>query len=178
MAAVNSRYARAFVDVVLDEKLDAAAVRQELEVLSATLDSSLELRRVWENPAIAPEQKRGLLDAIVQRESLSRPVRNFAAVLIDHRRIGHLAEIVRTFQQEMDSRLGIEDVEVTSSRELTADEKSVLERQVEQMTGKKVRATFLTDRAILGGAVLKLGSTIYDGSVRGQLRKLRDELAN
>ena len=53
MAAVNSRYARAFVDVVLDEKLDAAAVRQELEVLSATLDSSLELRRVWENPAIA-----------------------------------------------------------------------------------------------------------------------------
>ena len=178
MAAVNSRYARAFVDVVLDDKLDAGKTSLELRTLSATLESSLDLRRIWESPSIEAEEKRKLLDAIVQREGLSRPVRNFAAVLIDHRRIGHLPEIVRAFQQEMDARLGIEEVAVTSSRDLSPEERSALERQVELMTGKKVRAAYAVDRGILGGAVLKMGSTIYDGSVLGQLRKLREALSS
>ena len=178
MAAVTSRYARAFVEVVLDLKLDAAKVRQELQTLQNTLEESLELRRVWETPAIPGEQKRQLLDVIVAREGLSRPVRNFAAVLIDHRRVGQLGQIVRQFEQEMDQRLGFAEAEITSSRELSAEEKGALEAQVERLVGKRVRASYATDPGVLGGALIKVGSTIYDGSVRGQLRKIREQLSS
>ena len=88
MAAVTSAYARAFTDVVLEKRLDGAGILQQLHALSATLAESLELRRVLQNPSIPAPQKRGLLDVIVSREKISPPVRNFAAVLIDHRRSG------------------------------------------------------------------------------------------
>ena len=95
MSAVTSRYARAFVDVVLEHHLDAAKIVGELRTLALIAQSSLELRRVWENPSIPSEQKRGLLDAIVARQALSRPVRNFIAVLIDHSRINVLDQVIK-----------------------------------------------------------------------------------
>jgi len=97
MSAATSRYARAFVDVVVDGHLDANRVLQELQSIAATAHESLQLRQVWESPAIPAEQKRGLLDAIVAQEGVSRPVRNLIAVLIDHRRIGSLDQVVKTF---------------------------------------------------------------------------------
>ena len=177
MAAVNIRYARAFADVVFDLKLNPAAVTREVRTLSGMLAGSSDLRRVWDNPAITADQKRRLLDALVARAGLSRPVRNFAAVLIDHRRMGQLSDIVRQFERELDRRLGMQEADVTSARELADDERRALEWRIERMTGKKVRARYGIDRALLGGAVVKLGSTVYDGSVRGQLRKLKEQLS-
>lgn len=177
MAEVASRYARALVDVVLEKRLPTGQVMQELQRLLQILDSSEQLRRVWENPAIPAVQKRAVLDGIAAREGFSRPVRNFAAVLIDHRRIGQLQQIVPLFEHELDQRLGLAEAEVTSCRELADDEKAALEERLEGLTGKKVRARYATDRALLGGAVVKLGSTIYDGSVRGQLQKMKQQLA-
>jgi F-type H+-transporting ATPase subunit delta len=177
MSAVTSRYARAFVDVVMDGRLDALKVSQELRTIAATAQSSLELRRVWESPAIPAEQKRALLDAIVNREGLARPVRNFIAVLIDHRRIGWLDQVVKDFEQQLDSRLGFAETEITSARELTEAERRDLEAQIGKLTGKKVRACYTCDESLLGGAIVKLGSTIYDGSVRGQLERIREQLS-
>ena len=77
MASVTSTYARAFVDVVLDKRLDATKILQELHALGALLAEHRDLRRIWENPAIPAQQKRNLLDAIVAHEGISRPVRNF-----------------------------------------------------------------------------------------------------
>lgn len=177
MSAVTSRYARAFADVVLDGRLDTKKVMQELQALSATAQSSVELRRVWEDPSIPADQKRGLLDAIVAREGLSRPVRNFIAVLIDHGRFGMLDEVLRDFEHELDVRLGFAEAEIATVRDLNEPERRILETQVEKLTGKKVRARYSRDAAILGGAVVKIGSTIYDGSVRGRLQRIREQLA-
>lgn len=177
MADVHSRYARAFVDVVYGQKLDAAAVVAQLCSLVDLLNGSVDLRRVWENPAIPVEQKRNLLDAIVKRENVARQVRNFIAVLIDHRRIAALPEIVRQVQLEMDRRLGLAEAEISSARELTPAERNDMEAQLQRLTGKKVRAHYKLDPKLLGGAVVRLGSTIYDGSVRGQLHKLKEQLA-
>ncbi|HEY7617562.1 MAG TPA: ATP synthase F1 subunit delta [Terriglobales bacterium] len=177
MSALTSRYARAFVDVVLHGRLDANKTLQELHTISATAQSSVELRRVWESPAIPAEQKRALLDAIVKREAISRPVRNFIAVLIDHRRINLLEEIFKDFEQALNERLGFAEAEITSSRDLSDKERRALELQVERLTGKKVRARYSRDASLLGGAVVKLGSTIYDGSVKGQLERIREELS-
>src|SRR5512140_1359631 len=177
MAEVNSRYARALVDVVADMKLDAASIVAQLQSLRDLLRSSLELRRVWDNPAIPAAQKRKLLDAIATRDNIAKPVRNFVAILIDHRRIAAFPEIAKQVELEMDRRLGLAEAEVTSARELSPEERRALETQMEQLTGKKVRARYATDGKLLGGAVVRLGSTIYDGSVRGQLRKMKEQLS-
>jgi F-type H+-transporting ATPase subunit delta len=177
MAAVNNRYARAFAEVVLEQKLDTGKILAELGSLVELVESSPQLRSVWENPAVPAEQKRNLLDAIVQRAGVSRQVRNFLAVLIDRGRIVALQQIARQFESELNERLGFVEAEIASARELGEQEKRALEAQIAQVTGRRVRARYVRDAALLGGAVIQVGSTIYDGSVKGQLQRLKEELS-
>ncbi len=118
MASVTSTYARAFADVVFDQHLDPAKTLLEAQSVAQLADSSSELREVWEAPSIPAEQKRALLDAIVARAGFSRPVRNFVAVLIDHRRIKFLDPIVKEFEKELNRRMGFVEAQITSAREL------------------------------------------------------------
>jgi F-type H+-transporting ATPase subunit delta len=178
MATVINTYARAFADVVFDSHLDAGKTLQETQSLAALVASSKELREVWHSPAISPEQKRTVLDAIVARMGISHSVRNFVAVLIDHRRIQFLVPIVKEFELELDRRMGFTEAEITSARNLSDIERQSLEGEVGKLTGKKVRAHYSQDKSILGGAVVRLGSTIYDGSVKGQLDRIREQLTN
>jgi len=178
MASVTSTYARAFADVVLDRHLDATKVLAEAKSMAALLESSKELQEVWEAPSIPAEQKRALLDAIVSRQKISRETRNFLAVLIDKRRIHFLQPMVKQFEQELNQRLGFADAEISSARELNPTERKTLEAQIEKLTGKKVRATYVRDESLLGGAVIKVGSTIYDGSVKGKLERIREQLTS
>src|SRR5246127_1024864 len=178
MASVASTYARAFTDVVFDEHLDAARATAGLQSIATLFQESVELRRVWENPAAPAEQKRALLDAIVQREGIDRPVRNLVAVLIDHRRLPFLPRIVEQFAKELDARMGFAEAEVSSARELADSERRTLEAQIEKTTGKKVRARYGLDASLLGGAVVRVGSTIYDGSVKGQLEKIKEAISS
>ena len=171
-----STYARAFADVVVDLHLDASRAIAGLRRIAALLAESIELRRVWENPAVPAEQKRGLLDAIVRREGIEPQVRNLVAVLIDHRRLHFLARIVEQLEKELDARMGFADAEITSARELGDTEKSALEAQVAKTTGKKVRARYGLDPSLLGGAMVRVGSTLYDGSVRGQLERIKEAI--
>src|SRR6516162_1321898 len=177
MASVTNTYARAVADVVFDRKLDAGKVLQQLHALSELLKENEDLRRVWENPAISAEQKRRVLDAIVKREGFSGEVRNFLAVLIDHRRMHLFNGIVDQLRHELDARMGFAEAEITSFRDLSDPEKRKLETQVEKLTGKKVRAKYSRDASILGGAVVRVESTIYDGSVLGQLQRIREQIA-
>ena len=176
MASVASTYARAFADVVLSAHLDAARAVGGLHRIAALLSESMDLRRVWENPAVPAEQKRRLLDAIVEREGIDKQVRNLVAVLIDHRRVQFLPRIIEQLEKELDARLGFAEAEISSARELGDAEKRSLEAQIEKATGKKVRARYGQDASLLGGAVVRVGSTIYDGSVKGQLEKIREAI--
>ncbi len=176
MATVTNTYARALVDVVVDRKLDATKTLAEAQSIGALVASSRDLREVWESPAIPPEQKRRLLDSIVAKEKISKEVRNFVAVLIDHRRTNFLAAIVKQFEQDLNQRMGFAVAEVTTTRDLSDAERRTLEAEVEKLTGKKVRANYARDASILGGAVVRIGSTIYDGSVKGQLERMKGQL--
>ncbi len=177
MAAVASRYARALVDVILENKIDADIARRQLQAIVEAVQESDDLRRVWESPAVLPEQKRAVLDGIAKQIGAVKPIRNFVAVLIDHRRIPMLNDIARQFEAELDAQLGFVEVDISSARTLTPGEKRDLENRVERMTGKKVRARYSSNPELLGGVSVKVGSTIYDGSVRGQLEKMRQQLS-
>lgn len=177
MAAVLGRYARAFADVAVKHKLNPDKIMEEMDGVSRLIEGSRELRNVLANPAVSREQKLGLLDAITKRMDASRLLRNFLAVLIDQGRIANIPEVVEQFKRELDRRMGIAEARVTSARSLTAAEKKSLEKQLAEVTGKIVRATYAEDAALLGGVVVRVGSTIYDGSVHGQLQRIRQELA-
>jgi F-type H+-transporting ATPase subunit delta len=177
MASVASTYARAFADVVMDAHLNADRSIAQLRAIASLLAESADLRRVWENPAIPAEQKRNVLDVIAQRDEITKQVRNLIAVLIDHRRVHFLEPIIRQLEKELDARLGFAEAEITSARALADAEKREFEMQVGKLTGKKVRAHYEQDATLLGGAVLRIGSTIYDGSVKGQLERIRAEIS-
>jgi F-type H+-transporting ATPase subunit delta len=178
MASVAGTYARAFADVVLGSHLDADRSIAALRAIASLLAESPELRRVWENPAIPAEQKRRVLDVIAERDEISKQVRNLVAVLIDHRRIHFLEPIIRQLEKELDARLGFAEAEITSARALGDAEKREFEAQVGKLTGKKVRARYGEDASLLGGAVVRVGSTIYDGSVKGQLERLKEAISS
>ena len=178
MSIVANRYARAFADVIFDQKLDSHEVLRQVRVFVELMHENDELRRVWENPSIPADQKRSLLDALVARVGSLRSVRNFLAVLIDHHRIHQLDEVTRAFEHELHERMGLAEAEVVSSRALSEQEKHALELEIGKLTGKRVMAKYTTDSTLLGGALVKIGSTIYDGSVRGQLQKMKEQLSS
>jgi F-type H+-transporting ATPase subunit delta len=173
MAAIASRYARAFTDAVFDLKLDTAKTIAELEQFSELVKSSAELRNVFDNPAVPHQQKLGLLDALVAQAGASGPVRNFLAILMDKRRFNLLPVITAQVKTEINERLGFADAEIVTSRELGAEERSALEAQIAKVTGKMIRGRYSQDKSVLGGAVVKVGSTVYDGSVKGQLERIK-----
>jgi F-type H+-transporting ATPase subunit delta len=176
MADFAARYARAFADVVLGDGIPIDQVNAQLNDFLSTLEGSADLRQALFNPAVAADVRVRVIDALAPRLHLAREVRNFLAVLLRHDRMSAVEEIVAAFRAEVDRRQGISNVEVISARRLDADERSQMEQQVARLAGTQVRALFREDNGLMGGAVVRIGSTIYDGSVRGRLDRMKQEL--
>ncbi len=178
MSVFAARYARAFADVVLDAKLKPEEVERQLEDFAGTFAGSKELRELLLNPSIATRKRVAILDTVNSRIGCSPKVRNFIAVLIRHERLGALGEILEEYRQEMNRRLLISDAEVVTARPLPEQERKKLEGQVAALAGTRVNATFREDKSLIGGAIVRIGSTIYDGSVRGRLERLKERLVS
>jgi F-type H+-transporting ATPase subunit delta len=174
LSAVGNRYAHALADVVATPKAAARAdvTVAELRSFAALLDGSEELRNALTSPAVPPARKRAVVSRLVAALKLGPITRNFLFVLIDHRRIAMVGAIIDAFERIMDERLGFAQAEVTSARAMTEPQRAALNQQLERLTGKKIRMRFSIDDSLIGGAVARIGSTIYDGSVRGQLATL------
>jgi F-type H+-transporting ATPase subunit delta len=125
------------------------------------------------NPSIARAAKHSAIEAIVARMGATRTLRNYLFVIVDQRRAGMLIEIEQAFSRLLDARQGITQASVTSATELTAQERAELGGALEKLTGEKVQSKFTTDAALIGGVVVRIGSTVYDGSVRTQLERMR-----
>jgi F-type H+-transporting ATPase subunit delta len=178
MSIFAARYARALADVVLEAKLNPAEVLHQLEDFAATFAGSKELREVLLNPSLPTAKRVAILDAVNRRIGCGPKVRNFLAVLISRERLAALSEIVEEYRLEMNRRLEISDAEVLTARPLQEQERAKLEREVAELAGTRVNATFLEDKSLIGGAIVRIGSTIYDGSVRGRLERLRERLVS
>ena len=176
MAAFVSRYARAFADVVTDARLDTAAIDKQLKDFLGTLDGSAELREFFVNPAIAALQKVAILDKMNAKLGLMKELRNLLAVLINNDRIGQVHEVADAYRAELQERMGIRQAEVVTARELDEQERGTLLAGIGKVAGSRVEASFKLDKSILGGTVVRIGSTVYDGSVRGRLERLKEAL--
>ena len=172
MKALAERYASALVDVALENK-QADQVKQELAAFAGLIRESPDLRAFLSNPSIARAAKHSAVEQIVTRMGASRTLRNYLFVIVDQRRAGMLVEIEQAFSRLLDARQGITQAAVTSAAELTAQERAELGAALGKLTGAMVQAQFTTDSALIGGAVVRIGSTIYDGSVRTQLERMR-----
>lgn len=176
MAAFASRYAHAFLDVVTDRKLDTAALDAQFADFEATYAGSPELQTFFANPAVPAVQKVDLLDKLNAKLGLQTELRNLLAVLINNNRIGLVREVAAAYRTLLNERLGIRQAHIVTARPLGADEKQSLLDGVGKLAGARVQATFTQDASILGGAVVRIGSTVYDGSVRGRLGRLKEAL--
>jgi F-type H+-transporting ATPase subunit delta len=176
MPAFVARYAHAFLDVATSAKLDTAAIAGQFNDFIATWDGSPELREFFVNPAIPTVQKVEFLDTLNAKLGLQKELRNLLAVLIDNDRIGHVSEVAEAYHRLLQQQLGIRQAEIVTARELDQPERDALIVEVGKLAGARVEASFKLDAAILGGTVVRIGSTVYDGSVRGRLERLKEEL--
>jgi F-type H+-transporting ATPase subunit delta len=174
--AVARRYASALADVVLTRG-EAREVQNELVIWQQMLDSHDNLRTAFANPTVALDQKRAVLNRLIE---LSRPgptTTNFLKVLVQNQRLTELPEINNKLADILDERAGTVAATVTTARPIPAEVHEQLRGTLASLTGKKVRIGFITDPGLIGGVVTRIGSTVYDGSVRNQLQQIKDRMA-
>ena len=169
------RYARAVVEMGTEHgNLDKLGA--DLRALATAMHDSAELVTVLTNPAIRRADRRRVIDGLLQRLKAQPHTRNLVYLLLDGERLGSLAAISREVDAMIEARAGRMMAEVTSARPLDAAQLTQITTALEKLSGKKVTVTKHEDPDLLGGVVAKLGDTVYDGSLRTQLRTLRDEL--
>jgi F-type H+-transporting ATPase subunit delta len=176
MPAFVARYATAFADVVTAARLDTAAIDRQLTDFLATWEGSHELREFFVNPAVPNMQKVAVLDKMNAKLGMLKELRNLIAILINNDRIGHVSEVAAAYRTLLQEQMGIRPAEIVTARELSKDERDKLVGEVGKLAGARIDASFKLDPAILGGTVVRIGSTVYDGSVRGRLERLKEML--
>jgi len=176
LRSASLQYATALADIALEQGA-AEPVRKQLEEFGAAYAESAELRNVLSNPAVERTAKHGVVEKLVARLGASRIVRNFLFVVVDNQRTHLVPEILQSFEDVLRQRQGVAEAEVTSAAELTAPQKTQIQQTLERLTGRKIQANYSLDAALLGGAVVRIGDTIYDGSVRSRLNQMRARLA-
>ena len=174
---VARRYASALADVLADQD-DEAVVREELKAWEQLVEGNPLLLEALTNPTVAYDQKSKVLNELIAKAKVRPTTANFLRVLLRNQRFAALAPINAKLAELMDERAGVVSAEVVSARPISESVRNALEETLQQITDRRVRLSFATDETLLGGIVTRIGSTIYDGSVRSQLERLEQELAS
>ena len=176
-SAIATRYANALADAVfVDKGADARAAASELRSYAEAVAGSPELSVAMNSPAVSQSKKRAVTERIAGTLAISKLIRNFLFVVIDHRRTPLLGQIAEAFESVLDERTGVVRAQVTGATELTPDEQAKVQAELSRVAGKQVRCEFSVDSALIGGVTARIGSTVYDGSVRSRLQGLRERL--
>ena len=174
---VSRRYATALADVVMKSG-ETETVRNELRIWEQLLVANVDLQSAFGNPAITHPKKEKVLEDLIVRTKPSKTTANFLRVLLRNGRLMELDEINTRFESVVEERSGLVSAEVTSARELGDAQKNELKASLERVTGRQVKLNFAVNPDLIGGVVTRVGSTVYDGSVKTQLENLKQELVN
>jgi F-type H+-transporting ATPase subunit delta len=176
LKSASLQYANALADIALAQGTGEPAAKQ-LSDFAAAYAQSAELRTLLASPAVTVEAKHTVIEKLAARLGASKIIRNFLFVIADHRRTQLLPEVSATFQQVIRERQGVAEAEISSAVELSAAQKKEMTATLARRIGKKVETKYSLDPALLGGAMVRIGDTIYDGSLRGRLNEMRAHLA-
>jgi F-type H+-transporting ATPase subunit delta len=171
-----ARYARALFDVGVGEGASLDRLEADLSGFAALLRSNGALAGVLGNPAIPAARKRGVVEQLLARHPLSPIVSRLLLLLADHDRIGLVPDIAEAFRTRLMDHARIVRAEVTTAMPLPPDRLEALQQGLARATGRQVQIAPRVDPRIIGGAIARIGSTVYDGSVKTQLQKLRQQL--
>jgi F-type H+-transporting ATPase subunit delta len=176
IATIANRYARALADVIT-ERHEVADVVGELATFAQLMQQHAELREVFASPVIPIDRKRGVLNELLARLRVRQTTNNFLQLLLENHRLHQLDEMLRSLSQELDLRTGIVSAEITTARPINDQDREMLRNRLRAATGKEVRMHFHTDPEIIGGVVTRIGSLIFDGSIKTQLAQMKQRLA-
>ena len=172
---VANRYARALADVV-GPSGNYRTVLEELQDFARVYRESLELEEVFASPAVALPQKMKVLEAIGQRLGESPVTLNFLRVLLAYYRMPLLEEAIQAYRKIANEQLGVVQVTISSASDLSEAEREGVAARFKELTGKQVELEFRIESKLLGGILAQIGNTVYDGSVRGNLARIREQL--
>jgi len=176
LKSASLQYANALADIALAQGAAGPAAKQ-LHEFGAAYAQSAELRTFLASPAVSIEAKHAVIEKIAAGLGASRIIRNFLFVLADHRRTLLIPEVIGAFHQVIRQRQGVAEAEISSAVELSAAQKKEMAATLARLTGKEIETKYALDPALLGGAVVRIGDTIYDGSLRSRLNEMRARLA-
>ena len=172
---IAKRYARAFFEIAGGEKR-YEEYYHELGRFSAALKENKSLSEFLANPIFAQPDKKAVVESVLEKIRVSPLTANFLKLLVDKRRIGILSDIEGCYRELMDNALKKVRVTVKTAFPLTGELSDRLQMGLEGLTGREVEMTVLEDPALLGGIVVRVGDTLYDGSIRTQLNNIRNLL--
>jgi F-type H+-transporting ATPase subunit delta len=173
-----NRYARALFDVARAEGADLQRVERELTEFAQLVSSNEMLHRALTNPAVPAPKKRAVVEQLLARAALIVPVAKLLLLMAERDRLGMLPELVEGYRQRLLDHLQIVRAEVVTAAPLPADRVVALQSGLARATGQQVQLDTRVDEALVGGAVARLGSTVYDGSITRQLQKMKDALTS
>jgi len=176
LKSASLQYANALADIALAQGAAEPAGKQ-LHDFGAAYAQSAELRTFLASPAVTVEDKHAVIEKIVARLGASKIIRNFLFVIADHRRTQLLPEIIAAFHEVIRQRQGVAEAKISSAVDLSAKQKKELATTLARLTGREIETKYALDPALLGGAVVRIGDTIYDGSLRSRLNEMRTRLA-
>ena len=174
--SVSRRYAVALADVVSGSG-EERTIQDELASWEQMISSNAELREAFANPTIPYEQKKSVLNELISRTRVKPITANFLQILLKNQRLTALAEINSRLALVLDDRAGAVAARVTTANPVNEETKRILSEKLSGFTGKTVRLSFDVDDSLIGGIVTRLGSTVYDGSIRTQLDGMEKVLA-
>ena len=177
--AVANRYAQALGDVVSKPGtgVEPEAAIGQLVRFQELLEVSRPLRGVLVSPAVTPANRRALVATLCERLEIGRVVRNFLCVVVDHRRMPVLGEMIEAFRKWLDDQAGVARLLVTTARPIGEQQQSAFIEKFSKVTGSSVVAEFSVSSDLIGGAAVRHASTVFDGSVRAQLKALDRAIA-
>lgn len=174
---VARRYATALADVVAKSG-ETDSVKSELKTWEELMNANGELQNAFASPAIAHLSKEKVLEGLLEKTKTTKTTANFLRVLLRNRRLTELGAINKKFAAVLEERSGVVAAEITSARSLSEAEKTELKLSLAKLTGKQINLNFEIDENIIGGVVTRVGSTVYDSSVKTQLENLKTQLIN
>jgi F-type H+-transporting ATPase subunit delta len=170
-----ARYARALFDVARRES-DPVQIERDLSAVVTTIEEHGELTSVLAHPGVPDAARRKIVTEVASRLGVGAPVTKLLEMLVERSRLELLPLVAAVYRERLQESQNIVEAEVTSAAPLAPAAEARLQASLARATGRDVRMKVSVDAALLGGVVARVGSTVYDGSVRTQLAKLRERL--